>query len=49
VKSADIVTGIHDVITTGEAADPDSLGVLVKQLHSMPGIGKTPTLIVVKY
>ena len=49
VKSADTVTGGYDVLATIEAADLDALGTIVKQLHSVSGICKTTTLIVVKY
>ena len=49
VKSADTVTGGYDVLATIEAADLDALGAVVKQLHSVSGICKTTTLIVVKY
>lgn len=49
VKSADSVTGSYDVVATVEVADLDAVGALVKQLHSVPGIFKTTTLIAVKY
>lgn len=49
VRSADSVAGSFDVVATIEAADLDALGALIKQLHSVPGISKTTTLIAVKY
>jgi DNA-binding Lrp family transcriptional regulator len=49
VKSADAVTGSYDIVATVEVADLDALGALIKQLHSIPGISKTTTLIAVKY
>jgi len=49
VKSADSVAGSFDVVATIEAVDLDAMGALVKQLHSVPGICKTTTLIGVKY
>ncbi len=49
VKSADTVTGVYDVLATVEAADLDALGALVKQLHSVPGVCKSTSLIAVKY
>jgi len=49
VKSADSVAGPYDVIATIEAADLEAIGSLVKKLHSISGICKTTTLIVVKF
>lgn len=49
VKSADSVTGSYDVVATIEAADLDTVGAVVKQLHSVPGICKTTTLVAAKY
>lgn len=49
VKSADTVTGGYDVLATIEAADLNVVGALVKQVHSVPGIRKTTTLIAVKF
>lgn len=49
VRSADSVAGSFDVVATIEVADLDTLGALVKQLHSVPGICKTTTLVALKY
>ena len=49
VNSADSVAGAYDVVATVEARDLDGLGTLVKQLHSIPGIFKTITLIAVNF
>jgi len=49
VKSADSVTGFFDVIAAIEVADLDGVGSVVKQIHSVAGVGKTTTCIGVKY
>lgn len=49
VKSADTVTDSQDVVAAIEVADIDALGTVVKQIHSVAGIGKTTTCIGVKY
>jgi len=48
VKSADLVTGLYDVIATVEVPDLNSIGSVVKQVHSTPGISKTTTCIGVR-
>lgn len=49
VKSADSVTGPYDVMATIEVADVDTVGSVVKQIHSITGVCKTITCIGVKY
>jgi len=49
VKLADSVTGSFDVIAAIEVADLDGVGSVVKQIHSVAGVGKTTTCIGVKY
>ncbi|MDI6815294.1 MAG: Lrp/AsnC ligand binding domain-containing protein [Dehalococcoidales bacterium] len=49
VKSADTVTGPYDVVAAIEVADIDAVGTVVKQIHSVTGVGKTITCIGVKY
>jgi len=49
VKSADTVTGPYDVVAAIEVADIDAVGTVVKQIHSIAGIGKTTTCMGVKY
>lgn len=49
VKSADSVTGPYDVVAAIEVADLDTVGSVVKQIHSVTGICKTTTCIGVKY
>ena len=49
VKLADSVTGYFDVIVAIEVADLDGVGSVVKQIHSVAGVGKTTTCIGVKY
>ena len=49
VKSADAVTGSYDIVATIEVAGLDSIGDVIKKLHSVPGTCKTTTLIAVKY
>ncbi|RLC71059.1 MAG: Lrp/AsnC family transcriptional regulator [Chloroflexi bacterium] len=48
VKSADLVTGLYDVIATVEVPDLNSIGSVVKQVHSTPGVSKTTTCIGVR-
>ena len=49
VESADSVTGSFDIIAAIEVADLDGVGSVVKQIHSVGGVGKTTTCIGVKY
>lgn len=49
VKSADSVTGPYDVVAAVEVADLDTVGSVVKQIHSITGICKTTTCLGVKY
>lgn len=49
VKLADSVTGSFDVIAAIEVTDLDGVGSVVKQIHSVAGVGKTTTCIGVKY
>ncbi len=49
VKSADSVTGSFDVIAAIEVADLDGVGSVVRQIHSVAGVGKTTTCIGIKY
>ncbi len=49
VKSTDSVAGAYDIVATTEAEDLDALGTLVKEVHSISGVSKTTTLIVVKF
>lgn len=48
VKSADLVTGLYDVIATVEVPDLNSIGSVVKQVHSTRGVSKTTTCIGVR-
>ena len=49
IKSADPVVGPYDVIAVVEAAELDAIGRLIKQIHSIAGICKTTTCIVVRF
>jgi len=49
VKSADSVTGPYDVVAAIEVADLESVGRVMKQIHSVTGVCKTTTCIGVKY
>jgi len=49
VKSADSVTGPFDIVAPVEVADLDMLGSVGKQIHSVGGVCKTTTCIVVRY
>jgi len=49
VKSADSVTGPYDVVAAIEVADLESVGTVMKQIHSVTGICKTTTCIGMKY
>ena len=49
VKSADSVTGPFDIVAPVEVADLDTLGSVVKQIHSVGGVCKTTTCIAVRY
>ncbi|MBT9175107.1 MAG: hypothetical protein DDT22_00781 [candidate division WS2 bacterium] len=49
VKSADSVIGPYDVVAVVEATDLDTVGSVVKQIHSISGVYKTTTLIAVKF
>jgi DNA-binding Lrp family transcriptional regulator len=48
VVSADIVTGAYDIVVTLEGQDTNAIGRLVmNQIHGMPGLKGTMTLITV--
>ena len=48
VRSADRVTGPHDVIVVAEVVDLEALGKwLSERVHPLPGIQKTLTCVVV--
>jgi len=49
VKPVDTVTGAYDVVAAIEVADIDTVGTVVKQIHSIAGICKTTTGLGVKY
>lgn len=49
VKSANSVTGPYDVVAAIEVADLESVGRVMKQIHSVTGVCKTTTCIGVKY
>ncbi len=48
VKSADLVTGLYDIIAMVEVPDLNSIGNVVKQVHSTLGVSKTTTCIGVR-
>jgi DNA-binding Lrp family transcriptional regulator len=48
VVAADIVTGAYDIVVTLEGTDTNAIGRLVmNQIHGMPGLKATMTLIAV--
>jgi len=49
VKSADSVAGPYDVVAAIEVGDLESVGRVMKEIHSVTGVCKTTTLIAVKY
>jgi len=49
VKSADSVAGPYDVVAAIEVADLESVGNVMKQMHSVAGVCKTTTLIGVRF
>ena len=49
VKSADSVTGPYDVVAAIDVADVESMGSVMKQIHSVTGVCKTTTLVVVRF
>ncbi|MFH0846839.1 MAG: Lrp/AsnC ligand binding domain-containing protein [Chloroflexota bacterium] len=48
ISAADGVTGPYDVVATFEMSELNVLGNLVKQIHAIPGIRKTTSLVAVK-
>ncbi len=48
LSSADSVTGPYDAVATFEVGEINALGNLVRQIHAIPGIRKTTTLVAVK-
>lgn len=49
VKSADSVSGPYDVVAAIDVADLESVGSVMKQIHSVTGVCKTTTLIAVRF
>jgi len=49
VKCADPVTGPYDIVATIEVPELDALGSVLKQVHSISGIGRSTTLIAMKF
>jgi DNA-binding Lrp family transcriptional regulator len=48
VMTADVVTGAYDIVVTLEGGDTNAIGRLVlNQVHGMPGLKATMTLIAV--
>jgi len=49
VKSADVVTGIYDIIVFLEGEDQNEIGkVVIRDINSIPGVKKATTCMVVK-
>ena len=49
VKSADVVTGIYDIIIFLEGEDQNEIGkVVIRDIHSIKGVKKATTCMVVK-
>ncbi|MDQ7055235.1 MAG: Lrp/AsnC ligand binding domain-containing protein [Persephonella sp.] len=49
VKSADVVTGIYDIIVFLEGEDQNEIGkVVIRDIHSIKGVKKATTCMVVK-
>jgi len=49
VKSADVVTGIYDIIVFLEGEDQNEIGkVVIRDIHSIRGVKKATTCMVVK-
>jgi len=49
VKSADVVTGIYDIIVFLEGEDQNEIGkVVIRDIHGIKGVKKATTCMVVK-
>ncbi len=49
IRSADVVTGVYDIITFLEAEDPNEIGrVVIRQINPIKGVKKATTCMVVK-
>ncbi len=49
VRSADVVTGIYDIIVYIEAEDQHEIGrIVIRDIHSIHGVKKATTCMVVK-
>ncbi len=49
IKSADVVTGVYDIIVFLEGEDQNEIGrIVVRDIHSIKGVKKATTCMVVK-
>jgi DNA-binding Lrp family transcriptional regulator len=48
IKSAKVVTGLHDIVALVESGDLGALATtIVEEIQKIPGVGKTVTMVCV--